>query len=366
MATSVKTQKFFEFNLHKHVGRHLKDHFIPHERNAHRPHVLAHRTLLLYSVFLLLLKVALISAPILLPYSLAISSAVTPENIISLTNQSRVERNLPPLVESAKLAAAADSKARDMMKKAYFAHFSPDGISPWFWMAKAGYNYQYAGENLAIRFETAEGVNDAWLSSPAHRANILADQFTEIGVAVASGEFGDEGQVTLVVQMFGDPASAGAEVVVPTPAANSDAKVGQKILPPTGNEIPNNPVILFPLSDSLVNFSRFSVIGQNPEEGSVAIFLDGVEAGFATALKDLSFEFLVPDKFAFTDGLHNVYASYKFGESYLESDRVNFVVDTSAPEVFADTFDMRPLAGKMGYKVSVKVSEDSIRTIVTI
>ncbi|MEK9180864.1 MAG: hypothetical protein AAB871_01370, partial [Patescibacteria group bacterium] len=126
------------------------------------------------------------------------------------------------------------------------------------------------------------------------------------------------------------------------------------------------PVILFPLSDSLVNFSRFSIIGQNPAEGAVAIFLDGVEAGTATALKDLSFEFLVPDKFAFSDGLHNVYASYKFGETYLESDGVNFVVDTSAPEVFVDTFDMRPLAGKTGYKVSVKVSEDSIRTIVTI
>ncbi len=199
----------------KKVGRHLWDHFVPHERNGHNPHVLKHRVLYAYSVLLVLLKVLVIVVPIALPSSSLYSSAITPQNIIDLTNQTRKNLNLGELQENSRLQAAAEAKAENMLQEQYFAHTSPAGVTPWSWMAKAGYRYLYAGENLAVHFTSAEGVGDGWLASPSHRANIVNSRYTEIGIGVSQGEF--EGfPTTFVVQMFGQPIGTVATSQVPS------------------------------------------------------------------------------------------------------------------------------------------------------
>ena len=74
-------------------------------------------------------------------------------------------------------------------------------------MAKAGYAYQYAGENLAINFTSSEGVQEGWMASPSHRANIVNPRYSEIGIGVLTGQF--EGyESTIVVQMFGQSVGA--------------------------------------------------------------------------------------------------------------------------------------------------------------
>ncbi len=89
-----------------------------------------------------------------------------------------------------------------MVENNYFEHFSPSGTTPWDFIESAGYNYQLAGENLAMDFSTNEGVNRAWLNSPSHAKNILNPDFKNIGVAVIEGQL--EGhETTLIVQMFG-------------------------------------------------------------------------------------------------------------------------------------------------------------------
>jgi hypothetical protein len=104
------------------------------------------------------------------------------------------------------LERAAQLKADDMAAKGYFAHNSPEGLTPWHWFKAAGYNFVYAGENLAVRFYDSVDVVRAWMDSPGHRANILNSHFTEIGIGIAEGTF--EGRPTVfVVQMFGSPAS---------------------------------------------------------------------------------------------------------------------------------------------------------------
>ena len=97
-------------------------------------------------------------------------------------------------------------KAQDMMAKGYFEHTSPQGISPWYWFDQSGYDYRYAGENLAIGFIDSGEVNNAWLASPAHKANILNGNYRETGTAVLSGNF-QGGQTTVVVQLFGTKTS---------------------------------------------------------------------------------------------------------------------------------------------------------------
>ena len=134
-------------------------------------------------------------------------STVLPAVVVDLTNQERADVSAQPLQRSSVLDAAAKMKAEDMAKNEYFAHFSPTGVSPWYWFDKSGYVYAHAGENLAIHFTDSSEVVEAWMNSPAHRENIVNGKFTEIGVGTAKGKF--EGYDTVyVVQLFGTPAVA--------------------------------------------------------------------------------------------------------------------------------------------------------------
>lgn len=183
-------------------GRHLLDHVFPHERNNYHPHLLGHRALGLFSLLLLSIKIATVALLTIGPVLPAESSAITKDTIFSLTNDSRVAYSLNPLTLNNKLAAAAQSKADDMAAKGYFSHNTPDGKTPWDFIKKSGYSYVVAGENLAVDFIDAEPIEDAWMASPGHRANILNKSFEEIGIGIATGTF--QGHTsTFVVQMFG-------------------------------------------------------------------------------------------------------------------------------------------------------------------
>jgi len=135
-------------------------------------------------------------------------ASVLPGVVALLTNEARTGEDLLPLSESETLRKGAQMKADDMAEKEYFSHTGPDGEQPWKWFKEAGYQYQYAGENLAVNFDESEEVVDAWLNSPTHRANILKAQFTEIGVGIATGTYKGR-EAVFVVQFFGKPAPAG-------------------------------------------------------------------------------------------------------------------------------------------------------------
>lgn len=140
-------------------------------------------------------------------------STVLPGVIVELTNEERVAEAVIPLQRNAVLDEAARLKAEHMATEQYFAHYSPDGVSPWDWFEEVRYTYAHAGENLAIHFSDSGEVVEAWMDSPSHRANIVNGNYTEIGVGTAKGVY--EGYETVfVVQLFGTPASP---VVIPDP-----------------------------------------------------------------------------------------------------------------------------------------------------
>jgi len=133
-----------------------------------------------------------------------ILAEVLPRVLIDLTNKNRTDLDLQKLSYSPVLEEAAKRKAEDMAQKSYFAHQSPEGVTPWQWFKDVNYNFVYAGENLAIHFSDSGDVVRAWMNSPGHRDNILNKHFTEIGIATSKGYF--EGRETIfVVQMFGRP-----------------------------------------------------------------------------------------------------------------------------------------------------------------
>ncbi len=154
-----------------------------------------------------------ISLPVLLFAFPAVSFADLPimtSTITALTNGDRISADLPALADNTILDRAAQMKADDMAAKSYFSHTTPDGKTPWYWFAMAGYSFSYAGENLAVLFLNPKDVEQAWIASPDHRANILGKQYADIGVGVASGMY--EGvPTTYVVELFGTPAFARGE-----------------------------------------------------------------------------------------------------------------------------------------------------------
>src|ERR1700690_2719282 len=155
------------------------------------------------------------------PSSAVSGVAATP--LVELTNADRQANQLPPLAINASLQTVAQMKADDMAGKGYFAHVSPDGHSPWYWFQKVGYDYTFAGENLAVDFTDSIDVEKAWMNSTMHRGNILNSHFTEIGIATASGIY--QGRVTtFVVEEFASPAiEPTALPPAPAPAKSSDS-----------------------------------------------------------------------------------------------------------------------------------------------
>ncbi len=182
----------------------FKRFFIPHEGNNFRPDFLERLSVGIMLV-LILLSFAMANVQSLLWISSDwLVSTILPSVIVELTNEERDDANLGDLRRSSILDAAAQLKANDMAKHSYFSHYSPSGVSPWYWFDQAGYNYLHAGENLAVHFTNSDEVVEAWMDSPSHRANIVNDKYGEIGVGSARGEF--DGYPTIfVVQLFGTP-----------------------------------------------------------------------------------------------------------------------------------------------------------------
>src|SRR3989338_443143 len=185
------------------MKKYLHNFFIPHEGNDFRPHSLRGESVLMFgTVAVLLFAGALLNT--YLATKTNFYAAIVPSVLADFANDDRRTLSLGPLQWNPILAEAARWKAEDMAEKGYFAHTSPEGVTPWQWFRKAGYSYRYAGENLAVYFSDFWDVHTAWMDSAGHRANILSGKFTEIGIAAAKGIY--QGRETIfVVELFGKP-----------------------------------------------------------------------------------------------------------------------------------------------------------------
>jgi uncharacterized protein YkwD len=178
---------------------------LPSKDNNYRSKFLQSNILLYCVVLLLTLKIIATLVSINIPPNIFFAD-ITKSALENFANQTRQSMGMPVLKENQKLNQAAQLKAENMVANNYFAHTSPQGITPWFWFIKAGYNYKYAGENLAIGFYDSKEVYNAWLNSPAHKANIVNPNYAEVGTAILSG-FGENNAI-VVVQEFGTQLSA--------------------------------------------------------------------------------------------------------------------------------------------------------------
>ena len=91
---------------------------------------------------------------------------------------------MPALAIDPELSRIARIKSQDMLQRGYFAHTSPVYGDVRAMLTHFGYSYTAASENIA-RHSTVEKAQAAFLSSPAHRRNVLSTAYTKVGIGVA-------------------------------------------------------------------------------------------------------------------------------------------------------------------------------------
>lgn len=190
---------------------HFRNLFWHHHHNNHKPRLLHLSSLTVLVSLVLFFQVSLTLFTRARPGVLGFASHIAADEVVAITNQQRASAGLAPLRLNGILAQAAHAKANYMFANNFWAHNAPDGTTPWVFIQQAGYNYRYAGENLARDFNDSASVVSAWMGSPTHRNNILSNRYNEIGVAVVDGILGGQ-ETTLVVQMFGSQTAVTASL----------------------------------------------------------------------------------------------------------------------------------------------------------
>ena len=112
--------------------------------------------------------------------------AVSEQRMFELVNQERVKFGVKPLVWDERLAEVGREHSKDMFKRGYFSHYSPEGKDVGDRLEDSSINYSLAGENLALAPDVIRAHNGL-MNSEGHRRNILDPAFSKIGIGAMDG-----------------------------------------------------------------------------------------------------------------------------------------------------------------------------------
>jgi uncharacterized protein YkwD len=127
-----------------------------------------------------------ISAPVHEPVQLAaaLTQKSVSQEILKLTNAERAKVGLKPLKLQAQLSQAAQQHAVNMVRTGIFEHVI-QGIGPAARVTATGYRWRAVAENIAYGQTSASRVMQTWIQSPGHKANILGNGYTDLGIGLA-------------------------------------------------------------------------------------------------------------------------------------------------------------------------------------
>ncbi len=111
------------------------------------------------------------------------------KEVLQLVNQERSKRGLKKLKLHTKLSKAAKIRAKELLKE--FSHTRPNGDDCFSVFDEIGLSYRACGENIAAGQGTPKSVVNAWMASSGHRANILSEEYTYMGLGFCrtSGDY---------------------------------------------------------------------------------------------------------------------------------------------------------------------------------
>jgi uncharacterized protein YkwD len=126
-------------------------------------------------------------------------------------NDVRIDRGRVALDVNPALAGAARAHSNDMIRRGYFDHVAPDGITAQDRVRRIGLEFSRVGENLHRNAGFDNAVATAvrsWIESDEHRKLLLLPDFRETGVGVAVD---DDGTVYFTQLFLAPPARPGAD-----------------------------------------------------------------------------------------------------------------------------------------------------------
>ncbi|MBN2100848.1 hypothetical protein JW710_03065 [Candidatus Dojkabacteria bacterium] len=322
----------------------IKNCFIPRYHNSFYPYFLRKGALAFYTVIILGLNVLVGAIG-----GVAHAGEVSASTLIEYANSERRARGLNELAVDPRLVAAAYEKAENMFELQYWSHYGPSGETPWQFITGSGYDYVYAGENLAKGFNSSEGVHSAWMASKTHRENILNSKYDEIGIAVVPGKLNGS-YILLVVQMFGsvgDGSSATSTVSSVSPGVSSVNPKLEIIYPSDGQILGDDFLEIEGVSGDGVN--NIEIYDNGDKQGRII-----PQGGVWDYRPESSWE----------EGNHEVKAVDSVSEV---NDSVDFVIDTMAPKIEQNSISVSQKTGVFSkLKVEVDISGDPDEVFVVI
>jgi len=109
--------------------------------------------------------------------------------LFELLNHERASHNLPELKWDEALFKAARKHALLMLDLDVLEHQLPGEPGLEERITAAGVRFTYIAENIAVGKDSAT-IHNGWMHSPGHRANILSERATSVGIAVVRGTAG--------------------------------------------------------------------------------------------------------------------------------------------------------------------------------
>ena len=147
-------------------------------------------------------------------------SSSSAAELVSLTNRSRASAGLKALIVDSTLSSVARWRSKDMIDRDYFSHTIPGYGKVWDKLRAVGYCYKVAGENIGWNnypddIATA-AIQQMFMGSAGHRANILGTSWDHIGVGAYKGPTGKKMWTVLFADKCGATATP-RPTVKPTP-----------------------------------------------------------------------------------------------------------------------------------------------------
>lgn len=118
------------------------------------------------------------------------------KQLADLINRERLARGLQPLTLDSDLIKWSKIKSQDMVKNNYFAHKAPGYGNVAEMLRNSGVIFRYAGENLG-KASTVINVHNGFMKSSVHKATILHNGYTHLGIGIAS-----KGSTIFVTEIF--------------------------------------------------------------------------------------------------------------------------------------------------------------------
>jgi uncharacterized protein YkwD len=140
----------------------------------------------------LLLAVSLVACvprlPVAAPSRPATSVDHEIRTLVDLINQHRRASDCPALEWISPIFDVAQNHSGDMVRRNFFSHTNPEGLTPGQRLERAGIRFSKAAENIAYGQQTGEAVFRSWLGSPGHRRNIEDCSLRQHGLGFTRGQ----------------------------------------------------------------------------------------------------------------------------------------------------------------------------------